>query len=71
MLKLNTFLIDTITMTTPCGLTQEDLKARDWKWVDEEGECRAPFKNANGERQKGCGEPYASHPSSAQGNEQF
>ena len=54
-------------MTTPCGLTQEDLKARDWKWVGENGECNAPFKNVNGETQRGCGELYASHPSSAQG----
>ena len=52
-------------MTTPCGLTKEEL--RELKWVDEEGECTAPFKNANGERQRGCGELYASHPSSAQG----
>jgi hypothetical protein len=58
-------------MTTPCGLTKEDLKARDWKWVGENGECIAPFKNANGETQRGCGELYASHPSSAQGIEQF
>ena len=56
-------------MTTPCGLTQEKLD--DHNWVDEEGECTAPFKNANGERQRGCGELYASHPSSAQGKEQF
>ena len=54
-------------MNTPCGLTQEKLEARDWKWVGENGECIAPFKNANGEIQIGCGELYASHPSSAQG----
>jgi len=58
-------------MNTPCGLTQEKLEARDWKWVGENGECIAPFKNANGEIQIGCGELYASHPSSAQGNELF
>ena len=53
-------------MNTPCGLTQEQLDAH--YWVDDEGECTAPFKNASGERQKGCGELYASHPSSAQGS---
>jgi hypothetical protein len=66
-----TFLINTITMNTPCGLTQEKLEARDWKWVGENGECIAPFKNANGEIQIGCGELYASHPSSAQGKERY
>ena len=35
--------------------------------VSEGGEGTAPFKIANGERQRGCGELYASHPSSAQG----
>jgi hypothetical protein len=55
-------------MNTP-GLTQEELDAH--KWVDKEGECTAPFKNASGKRQKGCGELYTSHPSSAQGKEQF
>ena len=57
-------------MNTPCGLTKEEL--REFNWVDgETGMCNAPFKNVNGETQRGCGELYASHPSSAQGIEQF
>jgi hypothetical protein len=51
-------------MTTPCGLTKEEL--REFKWVGE-GMCNAVFRNNNGDLQTGCGEPYASHPSSAQG----
>ena len=53
-------------MTTPCGLTQEKLDAHAG-WLNvETGMCNAPFKNVNGETQRGCGELYASHPSSAQ-----
>jgi hypothetical protein len=51
-------------------LTNEKLRGRNWKWVvGEDDQCIAPFKNANGEIQKGCGELYASHPPSAQGKE--
>ena len=58
-------------MNTPCGLTQEKLDAHAG-WLNvETGMCNAPFKNVNGETQRGCGELYASHPSSAQGIEQF
>ena len=53
-------------MNTPCGLTQEKLDAHNWLDNDT-GMCNAPFKNVNGETQRGCGELYASHPSSAQG----
>ena len=53
-------------MNTPCGLTQEKLDAHNWLDNDT-GMCNAPFKNVNGETQRGCGELYASRPSSAQG----
>ena len=53
-------------MTTPCGLTKEEL--REFKWVGEEtGMCNAPFEDETGVAKRGCGRMYASHPSSAQG----
>jgi hypothetical protein len=56
------------TMTTPCGLTRQELAAHNWL---DNGMCNALFRNNNGDLQAGCGEPYASHPSSAQGKEHF
>ena len=48
-------------MACPCGLTQEKLDAHNW--VDNDrGLCTAPFK-FNGVTKNGCGELYASHPS--------
>jgi hypothetical protein len=66
LIYCSTFLIDINTMTTPCGLTRGELA--EFKWLDN-GMCNAVFKNNNGELQTGCGEPYRSHPPSAQGKE--
>ena len=57
-------------MTTPCGLTQEKLDAH-VGWLTADGMCNALFELENGEIKTGCGKPYASHPSSAQGKEHF
>ena len=62
----STFLIDTITLNTPCGLTQEELDAHNWLDNDT-GRCNAPYEDEDGVEKRGSGKLYASHPSSAQG----
>ena len=55
-------------MTTPCGLTKEEL--RKFKWVDESQRCTALFEDRDGHEQV-CKKLYTSHPSSDQGKEQL
>ena len=47
-------------MTTPCGLTKEEL--RKFKWVDESQRCTALFEDRDGHEQV-CKKLYTSHPS--------
>ena len=53
-------------MTTPCGLTRQELAAIG---VVQNGICRTPFTR-DGIRVV-CDTPAADHPSSAQGKDQF
>jgi len=59
----STFLIDTITMPTPCGLTRQELDAHN---LVENQRCTALFEDRDG-NEVTCDKLYSSHPLSTQG----